>query len=126
MRQIRMNDKWVNGIPTEAGQRYRYSYGAGWAYGVYIPEPDSSMKITRLSFKQRFTSEERIAIRAAAETVPLVYDFNDLVNSATYIDLSRPDTINAVNALEAMALIGEGRAIEILSPPIDEDERWQG
>lgn len=84
------------------------------------------MKVTRLAFKQRFTTEERLAIRAAAAVNPLVYDFQDLVDSATYIDLERKDTALSVNTLEQMGLIGEGRAAEILSPPIDEDERWSG
>jgi hypothetical protein len=125
MRQIRINDKWINGIPTEAGQRYRYSDGAGWSYGTYAPEAAVDMRITKLAFKQRFTPAERIAIREAAKTVPEVYDFEDLVNSAAFIDLARPDTIAAVHYIEAGGLIAEGRAVEILSPPVTEIEKYK-
>ena len=127
IRQAFVAGKWVDGIPTEQGQRFRYLTPGGFVYGVYeITPPAESMKITRLSFKQRFTTDERMAIRAAASANPLVYDFQDLVDSATYIDLERQDTIAAVNALEQLGLIGAGRAIVILSPPINEDEKWRG
>lgn len=85
----------------------------------------SSSKITRLAFKQRFTTEERLAIRAEAAVNPLVYDFQDLVDSATYIDLERADTASSVNTLEQLGLIGVGRSIEVLSSVINEGERWQ-
>lgn len=96
------------------------------SHTIALFNESESLKITRLSFKQRFTTAERLAIRAAAATNPLVFDFQDLVDSATYIDLARQDTKDAVNALESLGLIGEGRAIVILSPPVNEDERWRG
>lgn len=87
---------------------------------------DADMKITKLGFKQRFTQEERIAIRAASAANPVVFDFQDLVDSATFIDLSRADTVSAVNSLEQFGLIANGRAKQILSPPITEVEQWRG
>ena len=83
------------------------------------------MRITKLGFKQRFTQEERIAIRTASSANPVVFDFQDLVDSATFIDLSRQDTADAVNALEQFGLIAAGRASQILSPPVTELERWR-
>jgi hypothetical protein len=103
--------------------------GIGWDYdGVkFTPaEMPIEMKITKLSFKQRFTAQERIAIRTAAATNPVVYDFQDLVDSATYIDLARADTIDALKQLEQFGLIAEGRSDVILGPPIAEDEKWRG
>lgn len=102
------------------------NYTVSSSHSMALFNEPASMKVTRLAFKQRFTTEERLAIRAASAVNPLVYDFQDLVDSATYIDLERKDTVLSVNALEQMGLIGEGRAAEILSPPIDEDERWSG
>lgn len=87
---------------------------------------ETDMRITKLAFKQRFTQEERIAIREAAKTIPQVYDFEDLVNSATFIDLQRVDTVIDVNAIEQLALIGTGRAMEILTAPAQEHERCRG
>lgn len=127
MRQVNIGNKWVNGLPTEAGQRFRFMTAAGWQYGTYAPESAPEvvdMRITKLAFKQRFTADERIAIREAAAVNPQIYDFEDLVNAATYIDLSRADTIAAVNAIEQAGLIAEGRAIEIIGPPINEIERY--
>lgn len=83
------------------------------------------MRITKLGFKQRFSQDERIAIRAASAANPVVFDFQDLVDSATFIDLSRKDTVDAVNALEQFGLIAAGRASQILSPPVTELERWR-
>jgi hypothetical protein len=127
MRQVHIGNKWVNGLPSDVGQRFRFMTAGGWQYGTYAPEPAPEvvdMRITKLAFKQRFTADERIAIREAAAVNPQIYDFEDLVNAATYIDLSRADTISAVNAIEQAGLIAEGRAIEIIGPPINEIERY--
>lgn len=91
---------------------------------IFNVKPESK-KITKLAFKQRFTTEERLAIRAEAAVNPLVYDFQDLVDSATYIDLERDDTVSSVNTLEQLGLIGAGRSVEVLSNVINEGERWQ-
>ena len=128
MRQVFVGGRWVDGIPATSGQRFRFMTTGGWQYGTYAPEPAPEfvdMRITKLAFKQRFTQSERIAIRAAAETIPQVYDFEDLVNSATFIDLSRPDTIASVNAIEHLGLIEAGRASIILGPTAEEIERYK-
>lgn len=128
MRQVHIGNKWVNGLPTDAGQRFRFMTAGGWQYGTYSPETAPEvvdMRITKLAFKQRFTAEERIAIREAAAVNPQIYDFEDLVNAATYIDLLRPDTIAAVSVIEQLGLIAEGRAAEILGPPVNEIERYK-
>lgn len=128
MRQVFVGGRWVDGVPTESGQRYRFMTPAGYQYGTYLPEPEPQvvdMRITKLAFKQRFTQEERIDIREASKTIPKVYDFEDLVNSATFIDLSRQDTIDTVNAIEQLGLIGVGRASIILWSPVEEIERYK-
>lgn len=82
--------------------------------GVYaLPQADPT--ITKLEFKQRMTAQERIAIRQAANTDPIIFDFMDLVESATYIDLSRQDTQDGVNYLESQGLLASGRAAAILT-----------
>ena len=87
------------------------------------PEPNT--KITKFAFKQRLTQSERITIRTAATTNPIVYDFLDIMDSATFIDLSRQDTIDGLNAMEAAGLLDEGRANEILTNPIQPDEEYK-
>ena len=126
-----VDSKWVSNPPTYHGQRIKVTtYFDDGTFGVletlYDGESRPDMRITKLAFKQRFTQAERIAIREAAQTVPEVYDFEDLVNSASFIDLARPDTIAAVHYIEAGGLIAEGRAVEILSPPVTEIEQYRG
>ena len=86
----------------------------------------ANKKLTKLSFKQRMTQEERIAVREAAKTNAAVYDFQDLLESATYVDLSRQDTIDGVNQLEQAGLLAAGRADEILTTPVHPAEEYRG
>jgi hypothetical protein len=76
----------------------------------------SPKRITRLEFLQRFTMPERIAIRTAAKQSVALEDYLELVSVATFIDVTRPDTINGVRYLESVNLIGVGRADQILDP----------
>lgn len=89
-------------------------------------DPVADKRITKLAFKQRLTQTERIAIRATAQSNPMVYDFQDLVDSATFVDLSRQDTIDGLRALESAGLLEEGRVDQILMAPITELEQFKG
>jgi predicted Rossmann fold nucleotide-binding protein DprA/Smf involved in DNA uptake len=127
-----IDGKWITANPSKSGQKVREtSYFDDGTFGVveYVFESSehvSDMRITGLAFKNRMTSEERKAIRRAAAIDEDVQDFVDLANSATHIDLSLQQTIESVNALEQFGLIAEGRAAEILSPPVTDDERYEG
>lgn len=68
--------------------------------------------ITRLAFKLRFATQERIAIRASAD--PVVFDFMDLLETAEEVNLADPELVAGVGYLEANGLIADGRALEIL------------
>lgn len=92
------------------------------AFPFEAPTPDT--RITKLAFKQRLTQAERIGVREAAKTNAQVFDFQDLVDSATFVDLTRQDTIDGLASLEAAGLIGQGRSTEILTAPIQEIERF--
>jgi hypothetical protein len=128
---IVQNEKVVNVVISDSPEpswilSASANVGDDYVGGVFVHcQPTADMRITKLAFKQRFTAAERIAIREAAKTVPEVYDFEDLVNSAAFIDLARPDTIAAVHYIEAGGLIAEGRAVEILSPPVEDIERYR-
>jgi hypothetical protein len=128
---IVQNEKVVNVVISDSPEpswilSTSANVGDDYVDGVFAYcQPTADMRITKLAFKQRFTAAERIAIREAAKTVPEVYDFEDLVNSAAFIDLARPDTIAAVHYIEAGGLIAEGRAVEILSPPVEDIERYK-
>ena len=90
------------------------------------PKPDYGTKISRLALKLRMTADERKNIRAAAESNADVYDFMDLLSDSTYIDLTRPETVQGIQTLEAVELLGEGRADEILTTPVTEGEKYNG
>lgn len=82
--------------------------------------------VTKLAFKQRLTQEERIAIREAAKVNPIVEDFQDLLSDATFIDLSRPDTIDAISKLSLAGLIDPARVDVILKSPVQSHEVYKG
>ena len=102
--------------------------------GVLTIHPDS--RITRLAFRNRFTSAEKVAIEFAClddpaapmpqrlQSAALRANQADLA-AATFVDLLRPDTRAGVQMLEAAGLLAEGRALEILDAQILPEERPQ-
>lgn len=90
---------------------------------INIPQ---NKQITKLAFRQRFTFEERVLIESSADSDTAVRVMLKDQESATFIDLSRQDTINAVNLLASKSLITPIRASEILNGDIVESERYRG
>jgi hypothetical protein len=91
--------------------------------GATVGGTITDSKITKLAFRQRFTFAERVAIETEAETDASVRVMLKDQEAASFIDLSRQDTIDGVNALAAATLITEQRASEILNNPIQDIER---
>ncbi len=102
-------------------------YPGAWALA---PEPEPTpaeldTRITRLAFRNRFSTSEKVALEIAAlddpaapmaqrqQAAALRAHLKDL-DSANWVDLTRPETISAVQSLEAGGLLAEGRAAEIL------------
>lgn len=79
--------------------------------------------ITLLALNLRFTKAERTAIREAQTTDEDVSDLMYLFQVAKYIDLDRTETIGGLQLLEAKGLLGAGRAGEVLSAPVQPQER---
>ena len=86
--------------------------------------PAPNWKITSYAFMQRLTSAERIAIRTVAASSPALYDYIDLLNQATYADLSDPVTGGGVQALETAGLLAPGRAAVVLTTPPTQAELY--
>jgi hypothetical protein len=88
---------------------------------------ESDYRITRLAFLNRFTDAEAIALDLASIGTTIeaasIRRYMQKVNAATFIDLTRDDTIAGVRQLETVGLIGAGRADHILLDPITELER---
>lgn len=87
-------------------------------------EPTNT-RITRLAFRNRFTTAEKVALELAAldnpsatmaqrqQSAALRAHLKDL-DAASWVDLTRPETVAAMQMLETGGLIGEGRAAAIL------------
>ena len=71
--------------------------------------------LTKLEYLRRFTVDERVAIRAAAEQNAVLADYLQLMELAQDINTGDADTIAAVTVLEQAGLISDGRAQEILN-----------
>lgn len=95
-----------------------------------VPEPaptpaEPDTRITQLAFRNRFSTSEKVALEIAAlddpaapmaqrqQAAALRAHTKDL-DSANWVDLTSPETISAVQSLEAGGLLAEGRAAEIL------------
>ncbi len=98
------------------------------------PPPEPNHHITRLAFRNRFTTAEKVALEIAGlddpaapmaarvQAAALRANQADLA-AATFVDLDRPDTRVGVEMLETAGLLAEGRALEILDAPIQPEER---
>jgi hypothetical protein len=93
--------------------------------------------ITKLSFRNRFTQEEKITIELAslddtsapmekrALAAVLRVSQND-ITVAQYVDLKMEKTRTGVLALEQYGLLSKGRALEILDTPPLIEELYHG
>ena len=77
--------------------------------------PSGPRTMTKLEYLRRFTVEERVAIRAAAEQNVVLADYLQLMELAQDINTGDPDTVAAVTMLEQEGLIAAGRANEVLN-----------
>jgi len=99
------------------------------------PEPIPQNKIiTNLAFDLRFTLEERVAIELASLDDPAASMEQRAMSAALrvsqersrkaqFTDLSDPVTRGGVEQMEALELLAQGRAAEILDTPIEDRER---
>lgn len=85
----------------------------GYAGQGFFP---MTRKLSALAFKQRMTGPERIAIRTAAATNPIIADFLDLLDTAGaggLIELDHADTIAGLGYLVSESLLTSQRAAAI-------------
>lgn len=127
---VLINGVWLTQQPTINGQRVRettYFDDGGFGVVEFINQDTSQdRRITKQKLKLRLTQAERIAIREAAKDNAAVYDFQDLLDSGSHADLDDPLLGVGLHAMEQLGLIEEGRAMEVISAPINENERYEG
>ena len=104
-------------------------------YVGQAPYSFSGRKITKLAFRNRFTTQEKVTIEIAQLDVPtapmpqraqaaaLRSSQADILASS-YIDLERADTRAGVQMLEQAGLIASGRALQILDSEVLAHERY--
>ena len=104
-----------------------------------VPEPPAPevRHITKLAFRNRFTTKEKVMIELAGsynpadpiqkqELAATVRVSNEDIAASTYIDLDRPDTRAGAKSMEDFGLLAAGRADEILDSPVQDFERYKG
>lgn len=88
---------------------------AGLGFRVAAPTPAREQHIHKAVFLQRLTSDERIAIRIAAEGTEetprdrLVQDFQDLLYASDLVDLDSANMILGLGYLVAVGLLAAER-----------------
>lgn len=70
--------------------------------------------VPSLAFLQRFTLEERMAIREAAKSDPIVDDWLDMLRAAQEVDVASQETAAGMAFLVGNGLITDQRAQQIL------------
>lgn len=73
------------------------------------------LPISWIDFIDRFTAQERIAVRAARLVDPMIDDFLDLGEKRGAVLLSSPRLAGALDYMIAAGLIAAGRAAEVLA-----------
>lgn len=97
----------------------------GWSFdGQSIVGTSPSKRITRLAMRQRFTFSELLALTTAAAASMPVKVLMDNLSVATFVDLSRPDTVGGINLLVGAGLLTSQRASEILNNPVSPAEAY--
>lgn len=82
----------------------------------YMPITDAP-KVSPVEFTLLFTSEERVAIKAARATDPVIADIYSIVDDPrlTHVDLGLQSTRDAIDYLIGKELVAPGRRDAILS-----------
>ena len=111
---------------------YSPTPSVGWVFnGSSIVPPVGvnahiPMIITKLAFRNRCTFAELCALQAAAATSIPLQVLKDNLSVATYIDLERPDTIQAIGLIASMGIITPARANTILTAIPTATEIYKG
>jgi hypothetical protein len=112
----------VDDVVPQPGPTWTYKDGV-FSPPVPPPEPVLPNVITKVAFRFRLTDAEYAAILNAAKTDAEVQVWVETFNMVSQIDLDDPRTQGGVAVLVAKALLTQERATEILTTPVQPDER---
>lgn len=105
---------WADGI-WECGA-FRITDVKGDSHEVIEPTPEAP-KVSPVEFKLLFSGVERVAIKEARKTDPVVDDFFEIVEDPrlTHVNLGLESTQKALAYLESKGHIEAGRIEQILA-----------
>jgi len=83
---------------------------------IDTPEPPQEVIWTPLHFKEKFTLEERKALRRFAKQDELAEDWLDLLNASTEVKPTDPRTIGGLQYMVLKGILTQQRMDAILSP----------
>ena len=95
----------------------------GLTYVGSAPSPYPATAITRSAFRNRFTFAERVAIKTAEASTPMLQVLADDQSQATYVDLADPNASAGLDLLIAFGLLTSERKAEVLTEPIFDIEK---
>lgn len=87
------------------------------------PEPQIPPIITKIAFRFRFTNSEYAAILSAAKTDVDVQAWYETFNMIMAVDLNSQYTKQGIEILVSKNLLTQARADEILTAPVQPNER---
>lgn len=81
------------------------------------PAPTESPKVSPVEFKLLFTAQERVAIKAARASDPVIDDFLSIIEDPrlTHVNLGLQSTQDALGYLETKGVITDARRGQILA-----------
>lgn len=109
-------------VPAEVEPGWRRDPDSGtWSAPAPVdpqPEPPAeSPKVSPVEFKLLFSAQERVAIKAARATDPVIDDFFEIVEDPrlTHVNLGLQSTQDALAYLETKGLVTAERRVQILA-----------
>ena len=121
--QVTETNGFVRDIIADEPFVQQYYPGRWVLIGPEPAPPPPPPIITKVAMISRFTPEEYVGIVGATKTDVQVQAWYDLFQAATNVDLQDPRTIAGINSLATKNLITQERANEILTNPVQPNER---
>ena len=92
-----------------------YAYKWDTELREFVPKADILRQVTVHAFMNRMSAQERIAIKDAAKTNMALQDYMDMLNSASFVDLSDQELFGGLSYLVYLGLLDTTRVTEILA-----------
>jgi hypothetical protein len=119
---LETDGKWIliDGMEPQPATQWTYKDGV---FSPPPPPPPLPNTITKVAFRFRFTDAEYAAILGAVKTDVEVQAWYDTFNMVSSVDLDNQRTKDGVANLVSKNLLTQARADEILTAPVQPNER---